>query len=203
MTVEKAVQVVSGIPGYAPLFSAAFGNTTVNFDRITKSIATCERTILSGNSRFDRFMAGDRNALTKQEKAGFDFFNGKGECAECHNEANFTNEKFENLGIGMDRNPLDPGREVVTHKRGDFGKFKTPTLRDLSQRGPYMHDGRFKTLEEVLDFYSKGGIQNPHVDDRLLQFYLDVKTKAALLAFLKTLDGEGWQAIKPPSVLPQ
>lgn len=203
MTVDKAVQVIASIPGYAPLFTAAFGDSTVTFDRITKSIATFERTILSGNSRFDQFAAGDKDALTKEEKEGMDFFNGKGECSECHNEAGFTNEKFENTGIGMDRRPPDPGREAVTHKRGDFGKFKTPTLRNLSQRGPYMHDGRFQTLGEVLDFYAKGGIPNPHVDERLLQFYLDAKTKAALLAFLKSLDGEGWETIKAPAVLPQ
>lgn len=203
MTVDKAVAVIAGIAGYRPLFSAAFGDDSVNFDRITKSIATFERTILSGNSRFDHYAAGDKNALTKEEKDGLEFFNGKGECAECHNEANFTNEKFENLGIGMDRRPLDPGREIVTHKRGDFGKFKTPTLRNLSQRSPYMHDGRFKTLDEVLDFYARGGIPNPHVDERLLPFYMDTRTRAALLAFLKTLDGEGWQNIKQPVSFPQ
>jgi cytochrome c peroxidase len=103
----------------------------------------------------------------------------------------------------MDVPRPDPGREAVTHKGRDFGKFKTPTLRDLSHRGPYMHDGRFQRLEEVLDFYAKGGIPNPHVDDRLVPFYMDAKTKAALLAFLKTLDGEGWQNISPPTALPQ
>lgn len=124
MTVDKAVAVIAGIAGYRPLFSAAFGDDSVNFDRITKSIATFERTILSGNSRFDHYAAGDKNALTKEEKDGLEFFNGKGECAECHNEANFTNEKFENLGIGMDRRPLDPGREIVTHKRGDLESLR-------------------------------------------------------------------------------
>jgi cytochrome c peroxidase len=203
MTVEKAVAAIAAIRGYAPLFAAAFGDSAVTFDRITKSIATFERTILSGNSRYDRFNAGDKNALSKEEKDGMDFFNGKGECSECHSGPDFTNEKFENLGIGMDRRPIDPGREDVTHKRGDMGKFKTPTLRDLASRGPYMHDGRFKTLDEVLDFYAQGGIQNPNVDSRLLQFYMDEKTKASLLAFLNSLNGEGWQTIKAPAAFPQ
>lgn len=203
MTVDKAVAAISRIPGYAPLFAAAFGDSTINFDRITKSIATFERTILSGNSRYDQYAAGNKNALSKEEKEGMDFFNGKGECAECHVGPDFTNEKFENLGIGMDHKPLDPGREDVTHKRGDFGKFKTPSLRDLGHRGPYMHDGRFATLGEVLDFYAEGGIPNPHVDERLLKFYMDDKTKAALLAFLNSLNGEGWQNIKAPAALPR
>lgn len=202
MTVDKVVQTVAGIPGYGPHFAAAFGDSAVTLDRITKSIATFERTIVSGNSRYDRFSAGDKNALTREEKEGMDFFEGKGECSECHLGPDFTNEKFENLGIGMDRRPIDPGREAVTHKRGDLGKFKTPSLRDLSSRGPYMHDGRFKTLDEVLDFYAQGGIPNPHVDDRLLEFYMDAKTKASLLAFLNTLNGQGWQNIKPPAELP-
>ncbi len=203
MPVDRAVASIAKIPGYAPLFTAAFGDPAVTFDRMTSSIATFERTILSGNSRYDKFVAGDKDALTKQEKEGLDFFTGKGECSECHDGPGFTNEKFANLGIGMDRRPLDPGREVVTHKRGDFGKFKTPTLRDLAHRGPYMHDGRFQTLDQVLDFYAQGGIQNPHVDERLLQFYMDDKTKAALLAFLNSLNGEGWQNITAPASFPQ
>ncbi len=203
ITADAAMKVIAGVPGYAPLFAAAFGDSTVTFDRMAKAIATFERTILSGNSPYDRFLAGDKTALNKEQREGLDFFNGKGECAECHSGPDFTNEKFANLGIGMDRQHPDPGREVVTHKRGDFGRFKTPTLRDLAHRGPYMHDGRFQTLGEVLDFYAKGGIPNPHVDERLLQFYMDAKTKAALLAFLDSLNGEGWQNIRAPAALPQ
>lgn len=203
MKADDAARAIASVPGYAPLFDAAFGDSTVTFDRIAKAIGAFERTIVSGNSPYDRFLAGDKTAVSKEAREGIDFFNGKAECAECHLGPDFTNEKFENLGIGMDRTNPDPGREVVTHKRGDLGKFKTPTLRDLASRGPYMHDGRFKTLGEVLDFYAKGGIPNPHVDERLLQFYMDAKSKAALLAFLDSLNGEGWQTIKAPETLPQ
>jgi cytochrome c peroxidase len=203
MTVDRVVQTVQGIKGYAPLFAAAFGDSTISFDRISKAIATFERTLVSGNSPYDRYLAGDRAALTKQQKAGLDFFNRKGECAECHTGPNFTTEKFANLGIGMDQENPDPGREVVTKKRGDFGKFKIPTLRDLAHRPPYMHDGRFKTLGEVLDLYAKGGLPNPHLDTRLTPFYLDEQTKRDLLAFLDSLNGEGWEKITPPSAFPQ
>ena len=111
--------------------------------------------------------------------------------------------EFANLGIGMDWLNPDLGREAVTRKRGDFGKFKIPTLRDLARRPPYMHDGRFKTLGEVLDLYAKGGVPNPHLDDRLTPFYLDEETKQDLLAFLDSLNGEGWEKIAPPSSFPQ
>ncbi len=202
MTADKTVQTLQSIKGYPLLFAAAFGDNTINFDRVVKAIAAYERTIVSGDSPYDRYAAGDKSALTKQQKEGLAFFNGKGECAECHNGPNFTNEKFANLGIGMDGPDPDPGFEIVTKKKGDFGKFKTPTLRDLARRGPYMHDGRFKTLGEVLDFYSQGGIPNPHVDTRLLRFYMDEQTKHNLLAFLDALNGENKQDISAP-VLPQ
>ena len=203
MTVDRVVQTVRGIKGYPPLFAAAFGDGTVNFDRITKAIATFERIIVSGNSTYDRYLAGDKSALTKEQKEGLDFFNRKGECAECHSGPNFTTEKFANLGVGMDLLNPDPGLEAVTKKRGDFGKFKIPTLRDLAYRGPYMHDGRFKTLGEVLDLYAKGGLPNPHLDTRLTPFYLDEQTKRDLLAFLDSLNGEGWEKITPPTAFPQ
>jgi cytochrome c peroxidase len=203
MTADRVVQTVQGIKGYAPLFAAAFGDSTINFDRMAKAIATFERTIVSGNSAYDRYLAGDKSALTKEQKDGLDFFNRKGECAECHTGPNFTTEKFANLGIGMDHEDPDPGREGVTKKRGDFGKFKIPTLRDLAHRAPYMHDGRFKTLGEVLDLYAKGGLPNPHLDTRLTPFYLDEQTKRDLLAFLDSLNGEGWEKITPPTSFPQ
>lgn len=203
MTADQVVQRLRGIRGYAPLFAAAFGDGAITFERVAQALATFERTIMSGNSAYDRYLAGDKSALTKQQKDGLDFFNKKGECAECHSGPNFSNEKFANLGIGMDHANPDPGREAVTKKRGDFGKFKVPTLRDLAHRAPYMHDGRFKTLGEVLDFYAKGELPNPHLDTRLTPFYMDEQTKQDLLAFLGALNGEGWQKITPPGVFPQ
>jgi cytochrome c peroxidase len=203
MTPEQAVQKISGIQGYAPLFAAAFGDSAVTFDRITKAIATFERTIVSGNSAYDRYLAGDKSALTRRQKDGLDFFNKKGECAECHSGPNFTNEKFANLGIGSAQANPDPGREDITEKRGDLGRFKTPTLRDLARRAPYMHDGSEKTLSDVLDVYAKGGLPNPHLDTRLTPFYLDQETRQDVLAFLDALNGEGWQNIRPPSEFPQ
>ena len=203
MTTDGVAEKIRGIKGYAPLFVAAFGDSAITYDRITKAIATFERTIVSGNSPYDRYRAGDKKALTKQQKDGLDFFNKTGECAECHSGPNFTNEKYANIGVSMDRANPDLGRFGVTKKRGDIGKFKAPTLRDLAVRAPYMHDGSVKTLSEVLDIYAKGGEPNPHLDTRLAPFYMDKETKRALLAFLDSLNGEGWQNIKPPATFPQ
>jgi cytochrome c peroxidase len=203
MSADAVVQRIRGIKGYEPLFAAAFGDSAVNFDRISKAIATFERTIVSGNSAYDRYVAGDKSALTKQQQDGLDFFNKKGECAECHKGPNFSDEKFANIGVGMDRPHPDPGRADITKKRSDFGKFKVPTLRDLAHRAPYMHDGSISTLGEVLDLYAKGGLPNPHLDTRLTPFYLDEETKLDLLAFLDSLNGQGWQNITPPASFPQ
>jgi cytochrome c peroxidase len=203
MTVDQVVEKLRDIKGYAPLFAAAFGDGAITFDRIARAIASFERTIVSGNSPYDRYIAGDKSALTKQQKAGLNFFNGKGECAECHSGPNFTTEKFANIGEGMDQANPDPGLQAITKKRGDFGKFKVPTLRDLAHRGPYMHDGRSRTLGDVLDLYAKGGLPNPHLDTRLTPFYMDEQTRQDLLAFLDSLNGEGWQKITPPAALPK
>jgi cytochrome c peroxidase len=203
MTTEGVVQKLHSIRGYAPLFTAAFGDSTITYDRTAQAIATFERTIVSGNSAYDRYVAGDKTALTKQQKDGLDFFNKKGECAECHSGPNFSDEKFANIGVGTDQQNPDPGREDVTRNRRDWGKFKVPSLRDLAVRAPYMHDGSVKTLGDVLDIYAKGGLPNPHLDTRLTPFYLDEETKRDLLAFLDSLNGTGWQNIKPPAVFPQ
>jgi cytochrome c peroxidase len=200
MTPDRVVETLSGIQGYRPLFAAAFGDSTITFERVTKAIAGFERTIVSGDSPYDHYLAGDRSALTNQQKDGLDFFNRKGECAECHSGPNFTNEKFANIGIGMDRTAPDPGREGVTAKRNDFGKFKVPTLRDLARRAPYMHDGSVETLGEVLDLCAKGGLPNPHLDTRLTPFYMDAETKQDVLAFLRSLNGRGWDQITPPAL---
>ncbi len=202
-TTDQLVQKLQAIEGYAPLFAAAFGDATINFDRITKALAAYERTIVSGDAAYDRFIAGDKSALTKEQKSGLEFFNGKGECAECHKPPFFTDESFANLGVGAANPVPDPGRAVVTKKKRDLGKFKVPTLRDLARRGPYMHDGSLKTLGDVLDFYAKGGIPNPHVDTRLLQFYLDAETKSDLLAFLDALNGHLPVDTQPPAKPPE
>ena len=201
-TPQAAAEAIAKIAGYAPLFERAFGGTQISFDRITKAIASFERTILSGNSPYDRFLSGDKNALSPKAKRGLQIFERSGECSECHNGYNLTNEKFASLGIGPDQKPPDPGLAGITGKRSDEGKFKVPTLREVEHTGPYMHDGREKTLDDVLEFYRKGGQPGPHLDSRIAPFFLDAPAKADLLAFLESLSGEGWQQIKAPERFP-
>ncbi len=199
----SAAEMVSKIAGYAPLFEQAFGDRQVTFDRIVKAIASFERTILSGNSPYDRFLNGDKSALSPAAKRGLEIFQRSGECSECHSGFNFTDEKFASLGIGPDGHPPDPGLAGITNKRRDEGKFKVPTLREVAHTAPYMHDGRFQTLDEVLDFYRKGGQPGPHLDSRIAPFFLDAQAKENLTEFLKALSGEGWQQLKAPEKLPQ
>ena len=199
---QPAAAAISAIPGYRPLFQQAFGDSEVTFDRITKAIASFERTILSGNSPYDRFVAGDKHALSVEARRGLEIFERAGECSECHNGFNFTNEKFASLGIGPDQQPPDLGLAGITEKRRDEARFKVPTLREVAHTGPYMHDGRFKTLDDVLDFYHKGGRPSAQLDSRIAPFFLDAPAKADLIAFLESLSGEGWQDIKVPGRLP-
>jgi cytochrome c peroxidase len=201
-TPAAAAEAAAKIAGYGPLFERAFGDPRVTFERITQAIAAFERTILSGNSPYDRFLNGDKRALSPGAKRGLTIFERSGECSECHNGYNFTNEKFASLGIGPDRTPPDFGLSEISGKRRDEGKFKVPTLREVAHTGPYMHDGRFRTLDDVLEFYRKGGQPGPHLDSRIAPFFLDAPAKADLIAFLEALSGEGWQQIKAPERLP-
>ena len=201
-TQVAAAEAISKIAGYSSLFQRAFGDPKITFDRITKAIASFERTILSGNSPYDRFLNGDKQALSSQAKRGLQIFERTGECTECHSGFNLTNEKFASLGIDPAVHPPDLGLAVITHKSRDDGKFKVPTLREVAHTGPYMHDRKYKTLDDVLEFYRKGGQPGPHLDSRIASFFLDAPAKADLLAFLESLDGEGWQQIKAPDKLP-
>jgi len=201
-TPQAAAGAISKIAGYVSLFERAFGDQQISFDRITKAIASFERTILSGNSPYDRYLNGDKRALSPQAKRGLNIFERSGECSECHNGYNLTNEKFASLGVGPDQDPPDLGLAGITRKPRDEGKFRVPTLREVTHTGPYMHDRRFQTLDDVLEFYRKGGKPGPHLDSRIAPFFLDAPAKADLMAFLESLSGEGWQQIKAPERLP-
>ena len=190
-------------PGYGAYFEKAFGSPEIRFERVAQAIATFERTILSGNSRFDRYLAGDRTQLRENEVRGIQLFFGKAQCATCHSGPNFTSEEFTNLGLGVDRAPLDKGRSVITGQQEDWGAFKVPTLREVSKTGPWMHDSRMKALENAMNFYRQGGVLNAGRDRRVRKLEFGDDERADLIAFLKTLEGEGWQHIQAPERFPQ
>ena len=162
--------------------------TRVGFDVPTmrNALASYVRSILSGDSPYDRYLQGDRTALTEQQRTGLKLFSGKAGCASCHLGPNLTDERFHNTGIGW---PADQGRFAVTKKPEDRGAFKTPTLRDVARSQPFMHDGSLATLEEVIDFYDKGGKRNEHLDADIRELHLSAEEKSALVAFLRALNG--------------
>ncbi len=191
----RIVRTLGAIPGYATQFREAFGSPAISLERVVQAIATFERTLLSGNSPFDRWrFGGEASALSERAIRGFGVFASKGNCVKCHLadafSAPFTDGKFHNTGVGMDKTPLQIGREAVTKRVRDRGKFKTPTLRHIARTAPYMHDGRFRTLEEVVEFYDRGGHPNPHLDPDVRPLGLTDAEKKDMVAFLRTLEGD-------------
>lgn len=195
---DELVAKLQTITGYTPLFQKAFGVDEITIDLVGKAIASFQRTILSGNSPHDRFdYGGDDEALSPSAQRGLKLFLGKARCTRCHSGFNFTDEKFHNLGIDWDTDHVDLGRYAVTKNPDDIGAFKTPTLREISRTAPYMHNGKFAGLREVVEFYNKGGIKNPHQDSLIIPLKLTDEEKTDLVDFLQSLSGEGWQIPVP------
>lgn len=202
-THQAMCESLAKLGGYRSMFRDAFGSDEINIDRVTKAIATFERTVLSGNSPYDRYKAGDKKAMTAAQVRGMTVFFDKAKCDACHEGINFTLNSYHNLGIGTDKADPDPGRFAVTKNPADWGAFKTPTLREIANTAPYMHDGRFRTLDEVVDFYDKGGIPNKNLDETMKPLKLSEQEKKDLVEFLKALSGEGWQHLGPPAKFPE
>jgi cytochrome c peroxidase len=201
-THAAVVETIAGVEGYKPHFVAAYGDETVDIDRIAKAIASFERTVLSGNSAYDRYTQNkEEGALSDSAKRGLALFEGKANCTRCHVGFNFTDGVFHNIGVGMDQPEPDLGRFVVTGQEADKGAFKTPTMRDISRTAPYMHDGSVATLEEVIEFYVRGGEPNQWLDPKMVKLDLTDQDKTDLVEFLKALDGD-WEPMEAP-VLPQ
>jgi len=201
-TLEGMIANVQAIQGYAPEFQAVFGSPGVNADRVAQAIATYERTVLAGNSPYDRYQAGEKGVLSESAVRGMNLFNDKDKanCVTCHAGFNFTDESFHNLGVGMDKPNPDWGRFGVTKQDFDRGAFKTPTLRNVTQSGPYMHDGAETSLLEVVKFYDKGGVPNKWLSKEIKPLHLTDQDRADLVAFLESLTGEVSGREKP--VLP-
>ena len=201
-THQAMVARLNELGGYGDMFDAAFGSPDITIDNVAKAIATFERTLLSGDSAYDRYQAGDLAAMNGAQINGMRIFQGKANCDACHGGPNFTYNTYHNLGVGMGRSDPDLGRSVVTKAAGDTGAFKTPTLREISKTAPYMHDGSLKTLEEVVAFYNVGGFANEHRDRRMMPLGLTPKEQADLVAFLRALDGTTLNT-KRPEKFPQ
>ena len=200
MKLEELCQKLNKIPGYRQQFQSIYGSDATP-EAVAKSIACFERTVLSGDAPYDRFKAGDKNALSEAAQRGMDVFFNTAHCSACHVGSSFTDGAFHNLGVGIDDKTPDLGREAQTQLLGDRGSFKTPTLREIARTAPYMHDGRLKTLEDVVEYYDKGGTPNPQLDEEIYPLKLTAQQKADLVTFLKEgLASESYPLVKPPKL---
>jgi cytochrome c peroxidase len=188
------VDKLGRIPGYVTLFRAAYPGEGLTPATIAKAIATFERTVVSGRAPFDEWVAGNERAISEQAKRGFTLFNGKARCAACHRGWNLTDGSFHDIGLPTS----DPGRGALVPLVRMQHAFKTPTLRNVDRRAPYMHDGSVATLAGVIDVYNAGGVARPSLSAEIRPLGLTGDEKDALLAFLKTLT-----SVDAPVVVPE
>jgi len=184
-TIHDMVANVSAVEEYKDLFKKAFDDRKISENWVVRAIAAFERTILSGDAPYDRFKAGDKGALSEAAQRGLAVFEGKGRCVLCHSGPTFTDNTFHNLGVGTGAEKPDAGRMDVTKDAKDWGKFKTPTVRNAAVTGPYMHDGSEATLEAVVELYDKGGVPNKNLDPLMQPLGLTAEEKADLVTFMK------------------
>ena len=211
---DLLVEKLRAVPDYVQRFQTVFG-TSVNAEALGKALAAFERTLVTRNAPFDRYLAGDQQAMSQSALRGMELFKGKAGCILCHNGPNFSDSQFHNLGVPeapllshplvqaairfdakrmkvpeYDQVKEDLGRYLVTKEEQDKGAFKTPTLRNVAQRDPYMHNGIFQSLEDVLDFYARGGGAVSGKSPLLQPLEFTVQDKRDLVAFLQSLTGE-------------
>jgi cytochrome c peroxidase len=199
---DTVVAHLGASPAYQEQHRRVFGRD-LDADGVARAIAAFVRTIVSGNSPNDRFKAGDKGAISPAARRGLVLFEGQANCARCHVGFNFTDESYHNIGIGMDREKPDLGRFIVTRNEADRGAFKTPTLRDVAKRGPYMHDGGEETLADVVAFYDKGGMKNPWLSGEVRPLGLTMQERADLVEFMRALTGEIDLEVGRAPVLPR
>jgi len=198
-SLDKMIEKLKSIQGYKPLFDAAYPGEGITTDTVAKAIATYERTIVSEKAPFDLWIEGDAKAVSESAKRGFVLYNTKAACAKCHSGWRFTDDSFHDIGVvtrDKGRGEILTGIEVLEHA------FKTPTLRNIDLRAPYMHNGSEKTLDDVIEFYNLGGREKrPSLSFNMNPLKLDRKEKADLKEFLLTLTSKDKDVVIP--TLPQ
>ncbi len=178
------VKELNSLPEYRNLFNLSFPQEGITVQNVAKAIATFERTVVSGVAPFDRWVAGDEEAISDKAKRGFDLFNGKANCSACHSGWNFTDDSFHDIGLSDDdngRGNVLPGIVVLEHA------FKVPTLRNVVERAPYMHDGSLKNLFSVVAHYNDGFVSRPSKSEEIFALNLSDEEQAEIVAFMKTL----------------
>jgi cytochrome c peroxidase len=183
---EVIIKKLAALPGYVAMFDKAYPVEGVNKDTIAKAISSFERSIVSTDAPFDRWIKGDKKAMNDAGTRGFDLFTGKANCVACHQAFNFTDDGFHNIGL---KGNQDVGRFAKVPVKVLRGAMKTPTLRDIELTGPYMHNGMYKSLEEVVDHYNRGGDEKDTPDPNMKVLNLTDAEKKDLVAFLRSLTG--------------
>ena len=186
MPLDALVKRLAGIPEYKKWFGVVFGSEGITADTIAKSIATFERTVVSGYAPFDAWVDGDESAISDSAKRGFALFNDKANCMACHTGWNFTDNKFHDIGVDttdIGRAKLDPTNPMAKYA------FKTPSLRDITQRAPFMHNGSVADLEAMMAHYVTGGVDRPSRSPQMRAVNLKAEEVADVIEFLKTLTG--------------
>ena len=190
---DELVKELKAISGYVILFNEAYPGRGISKETIAEALASFERTIVVTEAPFDRWLNGDETAISAAAKRGFKLFEGKGHCSTCHSGFNFTDDGFHNIGLKS----KDPGRFAVVPVEVTKGAFKTPTLRNITKTAPYMHNGSYKNLEEVIEHYVRGGDEKSNLSPNFKAAELNDEEKADLLEFLKTLTGETKKVVVP------
>lgn len=183
---QAIVDALNEIEDYRRQFESVFGEPA-SVTNVPKALATYMRTIISDNTRFDRWQKGDEGVIGIAAKRGWKLFQEFG-CVECHAGVLFTDQQFHNVGIGMDAATPDVGRFKISKQPQDIGAFKTPTMRDVSQSAPYFHDGSVATLEDAVRLMAEGGLPNARLSPKLKPHAISDAQVADLVAFLETLD---------------
>jgi cytochrome c peroxidase len=199
MPLDRLMVKLKAIAGYKPLFDAAYPGEGIAPATVAKAIASFERTIVSGQAPFDRWLTGDEAAISDAAKRGFAVFNEEGRCAKCHEGWRFTDDSFHDIGVMTS----DPGRGALLANIPVMrSAFKTPTLRNVDQRAPYLHNGSAQTLEEVIDLYDRGGLaRRDSLSPAVVALNLTDAQKRDLVAFLHTLTSDDRRVTVP--VLPR
>jgi cytochrome c peroxidase len=188
MDIGKLFQWIGNSAGYKAMFARAYPGEAINETTLSKAIANFERTVISDDSAFDRWVRGDETALTAQQVDGFKLFLGKGNCAACHSGPNFTDNGFHNLGLASwGNNEPDMGRYAQKPVNATKGAFKTPTVREVARTAPYFHEGSAKTLMKVVKHYDRGGQVKTNLSPNIKPLGLSSAEKLALVAFLEGL----------------
>ncbi len=179
---------ISAIPAYADLFKRAYPGKGISSEVVAKALASFERTVISTNTPFDLWRQGDAGAVSASAKRGFDLFLGKARCSPCHQGYNFTDDGFHNIGLKTPAGMApDEGRYEQRKVKASMGAFKTPTLREVALTAPYMHNGIYQSLAEVVEHYDRGGDLKDNLDPNVFPLQLTAKEKADLVEFMKSL----------------